>query len=134
MADVAVGIDCINLIHEILIFADILPRRSFRGYDTGLGRDQITDKLKRCLKHVLHVEEVEAPSFGDVVIFKTGKRAGHCAFYDDESFPETPKIWHAMAGKRVMASDFVEWKGEVDCILRLVERGWKNDPQNAIKL
>lgn len=128
------GIDCINLIHEILVFADILPRKSFHGYDAGLGRDEITDKLKRVLKHVLFVEEVSAPAFGDIIIFKTGTRAGHCAFFDDYCHPKSPKIWHAMAGKRVMASDFAEWKTEVDCILRLVQKGWKHDPETAVHL
>ena len=139
IAKVGVGVDCIKLVHEILVGAGVIEWREFTGYDVRAGMHSYSDRLRRILCHVLHCDclpgNTEPLLFGDVLVFTTGRRSGHVGFYEHIGAPEVAGyIWHALAGHWVTKSDIKLWRSEIDSVIRLTQVGWKNDPSTAVNL
>jgi hypothetical protein len=131
LALVGVGIDCINLIAEVLTDAGIVQRRPFTGYKLDHGTHRQSQRLHAAISNALHVEALPsgAPSeFGDLWSFSTGNRSGHCAIVGDGV------IWHAMGNNRVTFTELERWQPELDKAYRLTDLGWYVDPQTVCTL
>lgn len=130
MAEVGVGIDCVHLLHEVITDAGVVQTRvQFGGYDVQDGQFDVSERLQNIVQDCLHVApaSIEQMEFGDIVIFKTGKRSGHLGFYDGAS------IWHALADRCVTKSQLALWRHDIAVNLRLTELGWKNHPQQSVR-
>ena len=125
-----VGIDCIQLVCEVLYDPGVLPRVKFSCYSTADGMWEESHRLRDVMLRCLHSEVVdkEAMEFGDVIITKTGKRSAHCGFYTADGH-----IWHALGSRFVTRSDLKIWKREIVYALRVVKEGFKVSP-NCISL
>jgi len=131
MAIIGLGIDCINLVAEVLFDSGILERKKFGGYKTTHGMHSVSDRLARALDEALHVIPVDFSNpdgwrFGDIWIFQTGERSGHCAFYADG------EIWHSLARRRVTRTQATIWSRELEKVFRITATGWKYEPQPII--
>jgi hypothetical protein len=125
-----VGIDCIHLIHEIMKDSGLLPEADLGRYDLMAGTYEPSDYLKEVFMTACCADEypIDAPKFGDIVIFKTGKVSAHCGFY-------TPgEVWHSLSGRAVIRSSWSHWKHEAQCLVRLMYPGFKHQPKKALKL
>lgn len=125
-----IGIDCIKLVAEVLVDSEIVNRLPYGSYSVEHGLFEPSDRLQKVIECAFHVERVAIAEhhFGDIPIFRTGKRSAHMGFLDDEN------IWHALANRSVTHSNFNLWSRDVDVLYRITARGWKNNPQVAIKL
>lgn len=130
IAILGVGIDCIHFLTEIIFDTMIAERREFSGYKLDHGLHSVSQRLSRALEASLHVERVTAEdtTFGDVWIFRTGGRSGHCGFYDGHT------VWHALSGHRVTPSQGNHWIREVEFFYRFTGIGWKQEPQTVINM
>lgn len=126
IAVVGVGVDCINLVCEILYEAQVIPRASFSGYDTDLGMWAESTRLQDTMLRCLNAEWVTSDfEFGDIFIMKTGTRSAHCGFYSDDGY-----IWHSLSRRCVTRSDFSLWKREILGMVRIVKTGFRMSPNN----
>lgn len=125
-----VGIDCIQLVLQVLIDCEVIPAIVINGYDTTAGMHSHSDRLQRAFKSCMDLEDVPAgdPQFGDLAIFKTGNRSGHCGFITEG------QIWHALARRSVTFSDYKLWRWEIETLLRIKAVGFTGNPHQAAKL
>ena len=124
------GVDCINLVYEVLIESGVLERKPLGTYTTADGMNHPTDRLQRAIKHCCKCEVIpasEAPQFGDIAIFRTGSHSGHVGIFAEGL------LWHALAGRGVTCSDLTLWRHAVVGWIRIVEMGLKADPVTALK-
>lgn len=123
-----VGVDCIQFVYEVLVDAGIIDRCHFSGYDLTAGMGSVSHSLKQMVKRSIHVIEVPKPAeFGDIAIFKTGRRSAHVAFYaggDD--------LWHSLGHRQVIKSPFGQWSREIDCGLRITAPGFLVRPDKVL--
>lgn len=128
IAIVKVGIDCAQLVHEILCDSGIIEPRKFTGYNLATGMHSIVRQLERTIGTCLNVEEVDKTNhqFGDIPVFREGIRSGHVGFCTEHH------IWHSMANRFVTKSEFKIWRGEIQTIFRIKEIGWLENPQTII--
>lgn len=126
IAVVGVGIDCIQLVHQIICDAKIVDNRVFTGYSLDDGLHGQSERLLECVEKSLFTERVEELEFGDLIIFVNGKMSGHCAFFAGE------KIWHSIARGMVIESSVNLWRSQFLYKLRINQCGWRNDPQSTI--
>lgn len=125
MAEPGVGIDCMNLVVEILRGAGVLPQFDLPYYDTREGLFQWSDRLKFAFLKCGHCAEADkrVPEFGDVAVFKTIRVSGHCAFVTG------PELIHAIGNRQVTRSRYTAWQQRIDCLLRFTATGLKADPK-----
>ena len=125
-----VGVDCIQFVYEVLIVAGILERAELGGYATTVGLHETTHKMKKAFKFCAQVRELAPndPQFGDVVAFKEGKFSAHTGLIIDG------RIFHALSGGVVTASNYVEWSRHIDCFLRFESTGLIGDPMTAAQM
>ena len=120
-----VGVDCIKFVHEILYDSGVVPRVEYQGYDLEAGMWGPSDKLQHCILQCVNGEVVQEPyEFGDILLFKTGRRSAHCGFYVPDY------IWHSLAHRQVTKSDFPLWRKEIECGIRITSEGLKTSPAN----
>lgn len=130
MAIPGVGIDCVQLIREILADAGVIEACSFGDYDVIDGMHNVSQRLSNAVQFALDVESVglDTVQFGDIAIFRTGKRSGHIGFCTGKN------IYHALANLCVTRSQFSLWRHEIEFLYRIKSVGLKNNPQQAAKL
>lgn len=118
-----VGVDCIHLVQAVLFDAGIIPAAKLPWYDLTAGMTEECTALKRAMVDCLFVEEVskDAPAFGDIAIFKTGRRSGHCGFVVPDF------LWHSLAQRCVTRSNYDQWLPRLDCLLRITGDGFRRD-------
>jgi hypothetical protein len=127
-----VGIDCINLITQVLFDAGIMEQRAFTGYRIDHGLHTVSTRLENAIEKALQVERLDNFqnsdnwAFGDIWIFRTGRRSGHCGFH------EGGRIWHSLAGHVVTWGDASTWRREIEAAYRLTGLGWMADPQHVV--
>lgn len=130
MCQVGIGIDCIQFVKEVLADSGIIEPVKLSAYDVNDGTHNVSQRLAAAINFALDVEPVaiEAVSFGDLAVFRTGTRSGHVGFCAGSV------IWHALAGQCVTRSNFALWRHEVETLYRIKSIGLKNNPQIAAKL
>lgn len=119
------GIDCVNLIAEIMIAAGLIQRRRLPFYDERLGalreRNIIEDLL---LNHfnAVRISPDEPPKFGDIVVCKCGRQTNHVGMIIAGQF------WHVPGRGRVGPEPWEAWRNRAQCLVRIVGEGYKADP------
>lgn len=123
LAIVGVGIDCAQLINEVLVDTGIVERIDFGAYDVVDGLHTQSHRLARAVEKLLHVEQVskDKPEFGDIAVYRTGTRSGHCGIIGRNNH-----VWHSLARIGVTHGQFRLWRHEVEFLYRLAEVGFKN--------
>jgi hypothetical protein len=122
-----VAIDCIHLIREILIESEIIARFPLRYYNAQLGAFDKTDHVQRQMLATLFAFEVspDAPEFGDIAVFKTGKFSGHAAFY---TIDDGGQLWHSLDKVGVTVSDYALYKMQIETLIRISAPGIRSLP------
>lgn len=125
MAKRNVGVDCIHLVNEILVAAEVIPARPIGHYDPRVGLGTQSDELRDRIVECLHLEILPTANveFGDIAIFRTGQRSSHCGFCVPGS------IYHSLARRCVTKSPWGHWRAKASCLLRLTQTGWKQEPR-----
>lgn len=122
LAIVGVGIDCAQLINEVLIDSGIVQRIELGAYDTADGLHNVSHRLARAIELLLHVQRVSTdnPEFGDIAIYKTGTRSGHCAFITGR------EVFHSLAGVGVTHGQYRLWRHQIEFVYRLTQINFKS--------
>lgn len=121
-ATLGVGIDCAQLVNEILIDAGIVERIELGAYDVVDGLHNQSHRLAKAIERLLNVEQVskDSPEFGDIAIYRTGTRSGHCGFYAGA------RIWHSLANVGVTHGQYKIWRNQIEFMYRLTDYGFKS--------
>jgi len=130
MAQVGVGVDCIQFVNEILIASNVIERQPLGAYDVNDGTHNPSQRLAAAIKFALDVESVplDQCAFGDLAVFNTGRQSGHVGFCGDGC------LWHSLADRCVTKSQLNLWRGSIQFLFRIKSLGLKNSPQLATKL
>jgi hypothetical protein len=124
------GVDCLNLIAAVLGEAKIVePVKRLPSYPLAWGLMSPENVLGKGLGQVLTARRLDPSGFkfGDIVVFKAGRQSNHVGIIVDG------RLWHVMTGGTVQPTLIARHIGGIQEIVRLIDRGWKKDP-NTVKV
>jgi hypothetical protein len=119
------GIDCVNLVSEILIAAGLIERRRMPFYDERLGSLRSRNVIEDILTGHLHAESIPAAAggqFGDIVVCQCGRQTNHVGILIDGM------MWHVPGRGRVGPEAWETWRPRTQNLVRIVGIGYKADP------
>lgn len=122
IAVVGQGIDCVMLVNEVLVDAEILPRIQFPAYSTNDGMHNKSLRLAKAVEGLLHVEQVstDGTRFGDIAVCRNGQQSAHVMFLTET------RVWHSLAGVGVTNGKLNIWKARFEFVYRLTADGFKS--------
>lgn len=125
LAVLGAGIDCVNLVFEILVAAGLIERRRMPFYDERLGALRRRNVIEDILLAHLHAQSVSPTAggqFGDIVVCQCGRQTNHVGMIIDGQF------WHVPGRGRVGPEAWEAWKDRTQNLVRIVRTGYKADP------
>ncbi len=122
IAVVGEGIDCAQLVNEILVDTGIVERIDLGRYDTRDGLHGKSHRLAKAIERLLHVDPVskDSPQFGDIAVYQTGNTSGHCGFIGGN------KVWHSLANVGVTHGQYKIWRHSIEFLYRLNAPGFRS--------
>lgn len=122
------GVDCVNLVMEILIGAGIVERTRLPFYDERLGalrRRNVIEDIVMTHLHVDRIDPQEDPAFGDVVICRCGRQTNHVGMI---MAGDPVMMVHVPAEGFVSLEDWTVWRHRAQSLLRIRAPGYRADP------
>lgn len=121
LAQVGVGVDCIQFVLAVLVASEIIPQREVAAYSVMDGAHNPSGVLAGEIEKHLHVQSVsvDAPQFGDIAVFYNGQQSAHVGFITG------PAVWHSLSGFGVTRGGFNVWRRRIKYLYRLNQIGFK---------